>query len=107
MRRGYTLMELVTVVGMLCIILCTVLHFLFCLSNIYQLTKCDFKPPYKAEVLRIGGVFVPLAPVVLTFVSNESLGEPRQGTVSIASASASVVVPVASKTQSVDIRKVD
>jgi len=27
-------------------------------SNIYKLTKCNFKAPYKAEVLRGVGIFV-------------------------------------------------
>ena len=30
-------------------------------SNIYKLMKCDFKAPYKAEVIRIIGI--PIAPV--------------------------------------------
>lgn len=27
--------------------------------NAYKATQCDFKAPYKAEVFRVGGVFVP------------------------------------------------
>lgn len=53
-----------------------VLHLLFAVSNIYLLTQCDFEAPYKAEILRIGAFFVPLGTGVMTFVSNESLGEP-------------------------------
>lgn len=28
-------------------------------ANLYKATQCDFKAPYKAEVFRVGGVFVP------------------------------------------------
>ena len=95
MRRGYTVVEL----AILVVILCVIMHAVFCLSNIYQLTKCDFEAPYKAEILRIGGLFVPLAPVVLTFVSNETLGEPVRTEAS--------EVPVASGTASIDIKQVE
>lgn len=27
--------------------------------NIYKLAKCDFKPSYKAEAIRIAGIIIP------------------------------------------------
>ena len=46
-------------------------------GNIISLTRCDFKAPYKAEIIR--GVGIPVAPVgiVVGFISNKNLGETK------------------------------
>ena len=44
-------------------------------SNIYKLIQCDFKTPYKAEVIRVVGL-VPVVGVFTGYMSNEQLGEP-------------------------------
>ena len=33
-------------------------------SNIVKLAQCDFKAPYKAEVIRIVGIFPPVGAIV-------------------------------------------
>ena len=39
------------------------------LDNIFQLTECDFEPPYKCEVIRSVGVFVPPVGIIVGYVS--------------------------------------
>lgn len=38
-------------------------------SNIVKLTKCDFKPSYKAEVLRGVGIVVPPVGIIEGYLS--------------------------------------
>jgi hypothetical protein len=60
------------VVFVICVMIAHVICFV---SNTILLTQCDFKAPYKAEFLRIGAYFIPTGTVLMTFISNESLGE--------------------------------
>ena len=46
------------------------------ISNIVKLVNCDFKPPYKCEVVRLAGLVPPVGAIV-GWISNEKLGEPK------------------------------
>lgn len=39
------------------------------IANIYKLTECNFKAPYKTEVIRIVGIVVPPVGCVTGFMS--------------------------------------
>jgi hypothetical protein len=53
---------------LLIILICMMPAIGWCM-NVYKFTQCDFKAPYKAEVIRFLGIF-PFAPVgcVLGFI---------------------------------------
>lgn len=38
------------------------------IANIYKLTECNFKAPYKAEVIRVVGIVVPPVGCVTGFM---------------------------------------
>lgn len=40
-------------------------------ANLYKFCQCDFKPSYKAEVIRGAGVFIPPVGAVLSLVDIE------------------------------------
>ena len=46
--------------------------------NIMKLIGCDFKPSYKAEIVRIVGLPVFPVGVIAGWFSNETLGEPKK-----------------------------
>lgn len=44
-------------------------------NNIIKLAQCDFEPPYKAEVIRIAGVFAPPIGVILGAIEIDDKGQ--------------------------------
>lgn len=45
--------------SIIAIIIVVVMFFGYCI-NIYKVFQCDFEAPYKAEVIRISGIVVPV-----------------------------------------------
>ena len=68
-NKGFTIVELLVVVQMLVIFLVAIGWGV----NIYKFSKCDFKAPYKAEIIRgIGIPAVPFGAIVGFFDINDS-----------------------------------
>ena len=57
MKKGFTLIELIMVVAIIFVIVMGVGWF----KNIGRFVHCDFKAPYKAEVIR--GIGIPVVPL--------------------------------------------
>ena len=60
-NKGFTLVEFVFVVLTCVIIIGGVFGWV---NNIVELTRCDFKAPYKTEVIRIVGIIPPVGAIV-------------------------------------------
>lgn len=62
-------------------VICVVIFLIGCLgwvSNIYQLFKCDFESPYKAEAIRAVGIVVaPMGAVTGFFHIDDSTPDPN------------------------------
>lgn len=56
-KKAFTLIELLVVVWFVVIAICGAG---WCM-NLYKITKLDFKSPYKAEIIRGVGIFVPIS----------------------------------------------
>ena len=47
-------------------------------ANIVRLTRCDFERPYKAELIRTVGVFVPPAGMILGYIPIDDCGGDKE-----------------------------
>ena len=64
-RKGYTIKELLIVLPLILVALSVVIAIPGWIMNAIKLTRCDFKEPYKAEIIRTVCIFVePLGGVV-------------------------------------------
>lgn len=67
-KKGFTLYEVIFITTILFLVIGFVL-------NLVQILRCDFEPPYKAEILRIGSIFVGILPAcILGWVPQSVVG---------------------------------
>ena len=60
-QKGFSLLELIIVSIIVCIVLPAATGWGM---NIHKLTQCDFKHPYKTEVVRVIGIIPPVGAIV-------------------------------------------
>ncbi len=59
--------EFLSTIGVILLVVLIIAAGIGYVANIYQLCHCDFETPLKAEILRVVGIFIPPAGMIMGY----------------------------------------